>query len=305
MLKHIPFYGSLLRQPLTKNKKTTTGHVLVYGAVEAHDMGSKGCVASNATLGKEVGLSASRVSSLLTDLNAAGWVEVVMDAKNQRKQIIPKVTLAIPSYPPSQEQLPPLAADSYIDNSKENSKTSAGAGTDNEPADVLTLTKDETPPVPPAPPLETTPSVRALYYRVIKKYGLPTWNNNVLKVKIQALENEIGQTDASEYLNWLLDKDYNSFNDEFRPQLTNALDIYTKRVAITQWLKKQKAQGNAPAPKKSAAQLKEQRREEEKARRLMNADFMEDDLARDYLLSVMPAEEVAEWLEKRHERRSQ
>ena len=53
MLKHIPFYASLMGAKLYDKDTATTSHVLVYGAIEAHSMGDKGCIASNKTIANE------------------------------------------------------------------------------------------------------------------------------------------------------------------------------------------------------------------------------------------------------------
>jgi hypothetical protein len=126
MLKHIPFYASLLKAELFPGNDeiivSNQGHVLVYGAVEAHSMGDKGCIASNKTIGNETGLSAGRVANLLSELNKAGWVHVNLNGNNQRENIIPLLTLHADVNPPSRVSEPPLHADVNIDNNLEYSK---------------------------------------------------------------------------------------------------------------------------------------------------------------------------------------
>jgi hypothetical protein len=96
MLKHIPFYASLLGQGLY-GKNATYSHVLVYGAIEAHSFGEKGCIASNELLAKETGLGRGTVKNVLSDLNKAGWVtSEYKDAhKNIRGKMIPNLTLSV------------------------------------------------------------------------------------------------------------------------------------------------------------------------------------------------------------------
>lgn len=97
MLKHLPFYGSLVGKELYKEETAKTSHVLIYGAVEAHSMGSRGCIASNKTIAIETGLKESTVSKSLSQLNKAGWVNVVLDKNRNRKQIAPLLEVLLPS----------------------------------------------------------------------------------------------------------------------------------------------------------------------------------------------------------------
>lgn len=88
MLKQIPFYSSLIGQPVG-NGVANNSHILVYGSIEVHSFGEKGCIASNKTIGEEVGLTANRVAHIISELNKSGWVQVILDEKNNRKKIIP------------------------------------------------------------------------------------------------------------------------------------------------------------------------------------------------------------------------
>ena len=115
MLKHIPFYASLLNRELSKGIKATTSHVLVYGAVEAHSMGYKGCIASNKTIAQETGLSESTVASQLSRLHAAGWIKVNM--KNGHRQSIEPLMVIKPPFDPHQT---PLQPPSNIEDSNKN-----------------------------------------------------------------------------------------------------------------------------------------------------------------------------------------
>jgi len=122
MLKHIPFYASLLGLQIGEKQATTQGHVLVYGAIEAHSMGEKGCIASNKKIATETGLSPGRVANLISELNHAEWVKVNLNANNQRENIVPLLTLHADVNPPSRESEPPLHADVNIDNNIENNE---------------------------------------------------------------------------------------------------------------------------------------------------------------------------------------
>lgn len=98
MLKHIPFYATLLGRPLSDTKDATHSHVLVYGAIEAHSFGEKGCIASNDMLAKETGLKASTIKVAVSEISTAGWVRVeYRDAKKQRRgKMVPLLEIAVP-----------------------------------------------------------------------------------------------------------------------------------------------------------------------------------------------------------------
>lgn len=125
MLHLVPFYGSLMGRYLGVNSKgeerrALTSHVLVYGALEAHSRGPKGCIASNKTLGEDVGLSVSRVASILSELSMGGWIQVELDENNQRLSIHPLMELT-GGNPPLPQTVRPLAVRGNIDNSLDNS----------------------------------------------------------------------------------------------------------------------------------------------------------------------------------------
>ena len=81
------------------------------------------------------------------------------------------------------------------------------------------------------------PTIKKLYYDVVKKYGLPTFNNAVLQKKMKDLEREVGYESASIYLQALLVYDWEEIDGEYKPTLANALDIYGKRVKIMHFLR--------------------------------------------------------------------
>lgn len=116
MLKHLPFYGSLLGRILADKTKATNRHVLVYGAVEAHSYGKHGCIASNATIAEETGISERVVSSTLSQLKKSEWVSFDLDEKFRRGEIVPLLTIETPvkkntpyikNVPPVNDTTPP------------------------------------------------------------------------------------------------------------------------------------------------------------------------------------------------------
>lgn len=79
------------------------------------------------------------------------------------------------------------------------------------------------------------------YYQVISKYKLPVRNHNNVKLKIKELEKV---DDAEKYLDFLLEWDYNTIIMDFKPTISEALDIYAKRLQITNLIKQ--AQSKKP-----------------------------------------------------------
>jgi len=82
--------------------------------------------------------------------------------------------------------------------------------------------------------------VGSLYYKVIKKYNLPVTNHNVIKSKIKQMEQENAGGAIETYLGFLLATDYSALNFDMKPTLSEALHIYTKRVAIENALRRLK-----------------------------------------------------------------
>ena len=138
MLKHIPFYASLLGRQMKNGKKSNNGMVLVYGAIEVHAMGDKGCIASNGRIAQETGLSAGTVANYISELNKSGWVKVNTKTVNGgviRVNIEPLLTIATPSstsdtlhtsvIPPSSGDDTPLNLGVNIDNNIDNKENTS------------------------------------------------------------------------------------------------------------------------------------------------------------------------------------
>lgn len=107
MLKHVPFYASLLGRQLSGETKAQQSHVLLYGAIEAHSFGEKGCIASNALLAKETGYSEGTIKNSLSELREAGWVSATYDDLGNRMQIIPLLVIDTPQSPPGDPPVTP------------------------------------------------------------------------------------------------------------------------------------------------------------------------------------------------------
>lgn len=139
MLRHIPFYGFLLKEKLS-GKKVTQGQVLVYGAIEAHGMGPKGCIASNATLAQETGLGAETVSNIIKQLSDGKWIKVVMKNSRTRDKIVPLWNGTLLEVPLENGIVPLENGSYYIKNTEEDKLPSAKAsGLENDSKEVNAL----------------------------------------------------------------------------------------------------------------------------------------------------------------------
>lgn len=99
----------------------------MYGAIEVHSMGEKGCIASNKTLGENIGLSAGRAANIISELAKAEWIEVSMDGNNHRTLITPLMTINKTVKTPSQSSEPTLNKSVNISNNRSNNERTAGA----------------------------------------------------------------------------------------------------------------------------------------------------------------------------------
>jgi DNA-binding MarR family transcriptional regulator len=95
MISHIPFIWKLLEEKLFNGKKTTTSHVLVYGAIEFHSSGPLGCIASNKNIAQTTGLTEATVANIISTISKSGWIKVVLTKQNKRVKIIPLLDLKI------------------------------------------------------------------------------------------------------------------------------------------------------------------------------------------------------------------
>lgn len=96
MITHIPFYAELIGLDVG-GTKAVHSHVLIYGAIQFHADGPKGCIASNKTMSKETGYSEQTVANIISILAKAGWIKVNLTEQNRRVTIIPLISLNVPS----------------------------------------------------------------------------------------------------------------------------------------------------------------------------------------------------------------
>jgi hypothetical protein len=185
------------------------------------------------------------VANKVSELAKAGWVEVTLNSKNQRTGIKPLLEIVNPSSL-GEGGVHPLVNPLKNTGKEDNPSESASAA--NREAGSLPTTSAGL-PLPSVPSLTnegetgiveaTPPTVFKLYMDVVTKYRLPKPRNfNEVKAKARDLERESEGDSASMYLKALLQIDYNEIDpeDEYKPQLLNAVDIYTKRKAILRYL---------------------------------------------------------------------
>lgn len=83
---------------------------------------------------------------------------------------------------------------------------------------------------------KATDEVAKTYYETIKTLKLPVRNHNNVRSKINQLKQELGQEDSLKYLQFIIDIYPTLPDDGFKPRILEALDIYSKRVAIGSWV---------------------------------------------------------------------
>lgn len=232
MLHTIPFHASLLKQPLNKDKKSTNAHVLVYGAIEIHNMGEKGCIASNEKIATETGYSKQRVADVISEMAAAGWLKVIMkDGKKNamRERIIPLIEPGIITDEGFLPVRKGFLASKNIDNSIDNNPTGSAEQ------------------APPSPKEKEEPTILKLYYDVLKAHDILVTNNSHVRGWAKKLEEQAGYENAARYLNFLLVIDFaaiekaewNTGADRaFVPTLTTAYDVISKRSKFRNCLNK-------------------------------------------------------------------
>lgn len=222
MLKHIPFYATLLGRELPNGKTSTNSHVLVYGAIEAHSLGPKGCIASNRTIAASTGLKEGSVATIISLLSSAGWVSVRLDDNNHRKGITPLMEIK----PPSIGIEPPLQSGLNIDNSIRENNTTYSEAKASDSSSSSSFGEDKENETAAA---DEPPTARKLLYDVAKKYELPITNHNHIRKWANDLEK---MSDGMVYLQRLLDEDLRVAEGQFRPTLNTAYDIIAKKLKV-------------------------------------------------------------------------
>ena len=94
-----------------------------------------------------------------------------------------------------------------------------------------TTTGDKLPAVDGSSKKEKDDEIARLYYQVIKALSLPVANHNVVRAKIAEMKRTYKEQVCIDYLTFMRDK-YSSWQTRYKPQVSNALDIYTKSRQI-------------------------------------------------------------------------
>lgn len=241
-LHTIPFHASLLKQPLTKNKKASNAHVLIYGAIEVHANGEKGCIASNDKIAKETGYAKQTVINRISEMAEAEWITVVMK-DHKRVKITPNASITFWGNPPLPHTVTPPTVEGNIYNSIDNNPT--GSLEEESPGTSFSFGEDTGAITPRSGSgvvyrtTEAKPTIKKLYYDVIRKYKLPNQNNNVTKSYIKKMENDLGYEHAAYYLEALLRYDIVSFIEvgKFVPRFNSSRDIYEKWLSMERALR--------------------------------------------------------------------
>lgn len=77
----------------------------------------------------------------------------------------------------------------------------------------------------------TDDMISKLFYEVIKSLRIPTGNHNTIRKKIKDMKGEDSEEALIKYLIFMRDQ-FESADFDYKPDINNALDVYTKRVQI-------------------------------------------------------------------------
>ncbi len=94
----VPFYRDLVGIELKDGTKTTYAHALVYGAIEIHSQGSRGCIASNKVLAEEGCVKLTTLKKILSQFKTNHWININFkhddNGLRQRTTIEPLLTIS-------------------------------------------------------------------------------------------------------------------------------------------------------------------------------------------------------------------
>lgn len=113
---------------------------------------------------------------------------------------------------------------------------------------IETIKADE-PPEEKKPEKTKKPvdEVSKSYYDTVTELQLPVRNHTNLRSRIKAMEKEVGKEPALLYLDFVRTFYPKLPDDGYKPQLTESLDIYAKRVALKSWIERQVVNQQKPA----------------------------------------------------------
>lgn len=104
--------------------------------------------------------------------------------------------------------------------------------------DTLTKVKVATPEI-----VKPVDKISKLYYEAIKALALPVKNHNNVKSTIAKMSREDTPERIEQYLIFMRDR-YATIVFEFKPEISEALDLHSKRVAIMNGIKRERTKQN-------------------------------------------------------------
>lgn len=205
------FTGVWLPRHILEDNKLKPVDRLVYAEIASF----KECWHTNTLLAERTGTSEPTISRSVKRLIDNNYIKLV--SFNGRNRVLQ----ALFDTPPNQNDEAGL--------SKRQGRVvkTTSQPTQNEPLDnkEITIRKQEDITA------KAEDEIASLYFQVIKKYELPTRNFNNVRSAIDKLKAETSHDQAVSYLTFLLEK-YQDINFDFKPELTEALDIHAKRMQI-------------------------------------------------------------------------
>ena len=232
MLKNIPFYSSLLGKQIGKTT-TKHSHVLIYGAIEAHSMGEKGCIASNKTIALETGLGEGTVANRISELNQFGWIKVTLNDYNHRTSIVPLLELRVPSLPsepPFTPELTPLHSQVNIEYSNKNTVIDNSTNVELAKAKKLDSKKPE----------YGNNEINSLFNKWNEATGYAITSR--IKANKRACWN-LYLKHGQDGLEKLLNDVKLAHQDDYSPRISDFVDLQAKLNQLSLWIKK-----GAPTP---------------------------------------------------------
>lgn len=245
MLKHVPFYASLLGRKLSDDTHAQQSHVLLYGAIEAHSFGEKGCIASNDLLAKETGYSVNTIKNSLSEIRSAGWVNATYDTEGNRTQIIPLLIIDTPSPagdPPVTSRVTPRHLEgnrgNSLGNSIEFSKTKVLPNEIDIPEDDLTIETDEE--FVPTKTLRKQNKPKSVEPDILKMWSFWPGDHGQWKINktMRASSEVLLQEHGLEKIKWAVEFWLDNKKDPFCPDISTPYKLADKYDSLRQYRSK-------------------------------------------------------------------
>lgn len=211
------FTGVWIPRHILEHQELKPVDRLIYAEIACFDE----CWHTNTLLAERTGTSEPTVSRSINRLIEFGFVELV--SFNGRNRVVK----ALYDSPPNQNDKAALSkrADSRI---KTTSQASQNDTLDNK---EITIRKQE------VSTAKAEDIISQLYYEVIRAFGIPVRNHNNVRSAIAKMKTEADEENLVVYLTFMRDK-YKDLQFDYKPEITEALDIHAKRMQITVALKR-------------------------------------------------------------------